>query len=128
MRLTALTVKNFKGIDEQGIRIDFAPITLLFGPNNAGKSTVIQALYLAREAFCQAEPDLEYAEPSGKGLDLGSFKNYVHRHDLSRTVFIGLELQTDGLPVLVDSFDLQEWEDGKQSNLCSKRYKPLMLK
>lgn len=41
MRLTALTIKNFKGIDERGVRIEFAPITLLFGPNNAGKSTVI---------------------------------------------------------------------------------------
>lgn len=109
MRITFLTIKNFKGIDEHGVRIEFAPITLLFGPNNAGKSTVMQALYLAREAFCQTEPDLEYTEPSGKGLDLGSFKDYVHKHDLSRTVSIGLELQTDGLPLLDDSLELQQW-------------------
>jgi Uncharacterized conserved protein len=53
MRITSLTIKNFKGIDEQGVRIALAPITLLFGPNNAGKSTVMQALYLTREAFCR---------------------------------------------------------------------------
>lgn len=114
MRMTALTIKNFKGIDERGVRIDFAPVTLLFGPNNAGKSTVIQALYLAREAFCHPEPDLEYTEPSGKGLDLGSFKDYVHGHDISRIVSIGLELQTDGLPLLGDSLELQQragWEE-----------------
>lgn len=114
MRLTALTIKNFKSIDERGVRIEFAPITLLFGPNNAGKSTVIQALHLAREAFCHPEPDLEYAEPSGKGLDLGSFKDYVHRHDLSRTVSIGLEIQTDGLPLIGDSLELQQWEGWKE--------------
>ena len=110
MRISSITIKNFKGIDEHGVCIEFAPITLLFGPNNAGKSTVMQALYLAREAFCQVEPDLEYTEPSGKGMDLGSFKDYVHKHDLSRTVFIGLELQTDGLPLLGDSLELQRWE------------------
>lgn len=27
MRLTSMTIKNFKGIDEHGVRIDFAPIT-----------------------------------------------------------------------------------------------------
>lgn len=114
MRLTSLTIKNFKGIDEEGVRIQFAPITLLFGPNNAGKSTVMQALYLAREVFCQAEPDLEYTDQSGKGLDLGSFKDYVHRHDLGRTVRIGLELQTDGLPLMGDSLEIQQregWEE-----------------
>lgn len=34
MRLTSMTLKNFKGIDEHGVRIDFAPITMLFGLNN----------------------------------------------------------------------------------------------
>lgn len=29
MRLTSMTIKNFKGIDEHGIRIDFASITPL---------------------------------------------------------------------------------------------------
>jgi recombinational DNA repair ATPase RecF len=43
MRLTALELENFKGIGRrQGI--EFRPITLLFGPNSAGKSMIIQAL------------------------------------------------------------------------------------
>lgn len=57
---------------------------------------------------------MEYTEPSGKGLDLGSFKDYVHRHDLSRTVSIGLEMQTDGLPLIGDSLELQQWEGWKE--------------
>lgn len=91
MRLKALTIKNFKGIDENGIRIEFAPITMLFGPNNAGKSTIIQAMHLAREVFCAAEPDLDKMPTYGKGLDLGSFKDYVHKHDKGRMIRIGLE-------------------------------------
>ena len=79
MRLTALTIKNFKGIDERGVRVEFAPITLLFGPNNAGKSTVIQALHLAREVFCHPDMDLDKVAIQGKGLDLGGFHHHRWR-------------------------------------------------
>ena len=43
-------IKNFKGISDT-IEIEFKPITLLFGPNSAGKSTIIQALHYTREVF-----------------------------------------------------------------------------
>ena len=39
-------LKNFKGYQEASIPL--APITLFFGPNSAGKSTVFQVLYLLR--------------------------------------------------------------------------------
>ena len=48
MRLTAIELENFKGVGERQ-RIPIAPITLLFGPNSAGKSTVLQALHYLRE-------------------------------------------------------------------------------
>lgn len=40
-----LTIKGFRGIKEG--RIDFLPITILLGSNNSGKSTVLEALFLA---------------------------------------------------------------------------------
>lgn len=110
MRITSLIIKNFKGIGEHGVRIEFAPITLLFGPNNAGKSTVIQALHLAREVFCHPKPDLDTIEICGKGLDVGTFKDYVHKHDLGRQVRIGLQMTVDGLPVCGDELERQQWE------------------
>ncbi len=93
MRLKALTIKNFKGIDERGIRIELAPITLLFGPNNVGKSTVIQALHLAREVFHGGPPD--NIEAARHGVELGRFKDYVHRHETDRVVQIGFSFDTD---------------------------------
>ena len=33
------------------VAIDFKPITLLFGPNSVGKSTIFQALHYAHEIF-----------------------------------------------------------------------------
>ena len=51
MRLTRIEIENFKGIGKRQI-IDLRPITLLFGPNSAGKSTVLHALHYAAEIFC----------------------------------------------------------------------------
>lgn len=33
MSISAITIENFKGIKEL-VRVEFKPITLLFGPNN----------------------------------------------------------------------------------------------
>ncbi len=57
MILKALTLENFKDIREP-VRIEFAPVTLLFGANNASKSTVVQALHCAREIFERGNADL----------------------------------------------------------------------
>ena len=42
MKLTKLTIRNFKGIKE--LSIDIENISILIGPNNCSKSTVLEAL------------------------------------------------------------------------------------
>ena len=44
-----LELENFKGIAARQ-QIDVAPLTLLFGPNSAGKSSVLQALLYLHDA------------------------------------------------------------------------------
>lgn len=43
MRLTRLEIENFKGIGERQV-IEIRPITLLYGSNSAGKTTILQAV------------------------------------------------------------------------------------
>ena len=90
MRLTAIELENFKGIGGRQ-RIDLKPITLLFGPNSAGKSTILQALHYVREILERknVDPDVTIA---GGLLDLGGFKAVVHKRDLSQPVRIKVEL------------------------------------
>jgi predicted ATPase len=90
MRLTAIELENFKGISQRQ-RIEFRPITLLFGPNSAGKSTVLQALHYVREILERqnVDPDVTIA---GGLLNLGNFATIVHQHDLRRPVVIKLEV------------------------------------
>lgn len=71
--------------------IEMAPVTLLYGPNSAGKSTIIQALSLLRELVGRDRTArhgrLPLRTPS---LDLGSFRSAVHRHELGRSMYLGV--------------------------------------
>jgi len=45
MMIRTLRLKNFRGVKEG--EINFEPLTILLGPNNAGKTTILEALFLA---------------------------------------------------------------------------------
>ena len=76
--ITAVEIENFKGIGPP-VRIDLRPITLLFGRNSAGKSTVIQALCYAHEILCHGNVDAVKTEIGGDQIDVGGFRNFVPR-------------------------------------------------
>jgi hypothetical protein len=90
MRLTRLEIENFKGIGARQ-SIAFKPITLLFGPNSAGKSTILQALHYVREILERRNPDPDQTIAGGL-IDLGGFKSLVHNHELDRAITIKLVL------------------------------------
>ncbi len=105
MRLKSMTVKNFKGIDEHGITIDFAPITMLFGPNNAGKSTILQAMLLARQILCHNSADTNTVHGGGDSISLGSFADYVHKHEENRAITIRFDMEDFELPTYIDEYE-----------------------
>jgi len=102
MPITAITIENFKCIQEP-VRIEFKPVTLLFGPNSSGKSTILQALHYAREVFERENVDPGQTIGGGKPLDLGGFENLVCNHNLSLPIIIklDLDLKDEDLPVYV---------------------------
>lgn len=90
-----MEIENFKGIAARQ-RIDFAPLTLLFGANSAGKSTVLQALLYVYEAVSTGLADIDRTELGGQAVDLGGFARLIHRHDFRRTMRIRLEFACAG--------------------------------
>lgn len=94
--LTNFTLGNFKAFgDAQTIPI--RPLTLIFGANSAGKSSVLHALLLACEASRTGEFDVSETSVGGKSVDLGGFRQYVFRRDLSRRTSCSLELDVADL-------------------------------
>jgi AAA15 family ATPase/GTPase len=91
MRIKAITIENFKGISDT-VRIEFKPITLLFGPNSGGKSSIIQALHYIREVLEFRRLDVDKTTAGGDFIDLGGFDNFVHNHDINRKVTFTVEL------------------------------------
>lgn len=84
MRLSRFEIENFKGIRSRQ-QLDLRPITLLFGPNSAGKSTVLHALHYLREILERGNLDPDRTIAGGL-IDLGGFAKLVHNHELDRPV------------------------------------------
>jgi hypothetical protein len=100
MPITQITLENFKGVGN-AVTVPLRPITLLFGANSAGKSTLLQALLYLRELLENRNADADVLTASGSSINLGGFRQFVHGHDLSHTVRIGVTvtIDDDGLPI-----------------------------
>lgn len=100
--LHALRVGNFKAFADTQ-RIPLKPITLIFGPNSAGKSSFIHSLALAHEAQFGREKrslsrlDVHHTDVGGSAIDLGGFRQYVHRSQMHKRVEWGAEMKVSEL-------------------------------
>lgn len=94
--LDTLRIGNFKAFsDTQEIRL--RPITLVFGSNSAGKSSIIHSLALAHHALATGELDTTLTGIGGDAIDLGGFRQYVHRRDPERRVEWTVDLKVSEL-------------------------------
>jgi hypothetical protein len=69
-------------------------VTLLFGPNSAGKSTIIHAIHYAHAVLESSNPDVGRTRLGGD-IDLGGFANLVHDHDLDAPLVLGFKYSPD---------------------------------
>lgn len=81
MRLIEYELGNFKAIGSVQ-RLKLSPLTLIFGKNSAGKSSVIQSFLLCQHALLKGSFDFGAVSRWGQVIDLGDFRQYVHRHNV----------------------------------------------
>ena len=110
-RLTAIELENFKGVGTR-VRVELKPITLLFGANSAGKSTILQALQYAREVLERRNANPDRTLYGGDFVDLGGFRNLVHQRKSSSRISVKLDLTLNsaGLPDLVPEA-FEDWQN-----------------
>jgi ABC-type ATPase involved in cell division len=94
--LRGIALGNFKAFaDTQNVPL--RPLTLVFGANSSGKSSVLHGLLLARHAADTGELDVSRTEIGGDSVDLGGFRQYVHRREVGRRVEWAAELDVGTL-------------------------------
>lgn len=106
--LCGLSLGNFKAFAETQT-IPIKPLTLIFGANSSGKSSIIHALLLACHATTESEKQLDptHTKIGGKAVDLGGFRQFVHRRDVGRKVEWSAELDVQAI-----SRPAFQWLDG----------------
>ena len=84
--LKNLRIQNFKGWQDTG-NIKMSPITLFFGANSSGKSSIGQFLIMLKQTMDSSDRKAVFY-PGGKNsaVQLGSFQSMVYGHDISKKI------------------------------------------
>jgi len=82
--LHELSVDNFKSFsNRQSVRL--APITLIYGPNSSGKSSLIQALMLLKQSLTRPSEQGGLVS-NGDFVDLGDYAAMAHNHNVEKEI------------------------------------------
>src|ERR1700686_1171589 len=80
--------KNYRAFEDTGW-IKIRPLTVLIGPNNSGKTSMSSPMLLLDQTMSSRDA-ITPLLTRGPLIDAGSFKNIVHNHDTTKTIFLGL--------------------------------------
>ncbi len=116
--ITGISIENFKGIRDR-VDIEFRPLTLLFGANSAGKSTIVHALHYAREIFQRRNLDPDQTVAGGQFANLGGYATFIHGHDLGRRTRLTIEIN-------VSDKDFPDFKDPHPEWLTVLRLDPML--
>ena len=86
--LTSLRIRNLKALEDTE-ELAIKPLTLLIGPNSAGKSTVLQALLMMK----QTVDSRDLRNPlsiNGPWVEMGSFRDLIRGRNIDNTLGIDL--------------------------------------
>lgn len=76
---SSISIKNFKAFSGWK-EIKLAPVTLIYGPNSSGKSSIIHALMLLKQSITRPNQQGGLVS-NGEFVDLGDYFSMVHGHD-----------------------------------------------
>jgi hypothetical protein len=104
-KILAIELENFQSITER-VRIDLKPITLLYGPNSAGKSAVFDALTLVRTLLYPKQFNHEIAQGMAERWARRAVNNRIS------DIQIAIEIPFELWPTY-EIFDAKNWPDGR---------------
>ncbi|MEE4741447.1 DUF3696 domain-containing protein [Pseudomonas alliivorans] len=94
MRIVEIALTNFRSFQATQ-SITLAPVTLLFGPNSVGKSSVLMALFYVQQMLEKGQCDPQRIDALGE-KHVGGFKRLVNGRDTAKRMVIKLTVDKSG--------------------------------
>lgn len=94
MRIAEIALTNFRSFQATQV-IPLAPVTLMFGPNSVGKSSVLQALFYLQQILAKGHCDPQRIDVLGE-KHIGGFASLVNGGDLNKRIAIKLQVDKSG--------------------------------
>jgi hypothetical protein len=88
--LSELRISNFKAFGSQQT-IPIRPLTLIYGANSSGKSSIIHSLLYTTHAQETGYLDVYRTKRGGSSVDLGGFRQVIHGQDPSANLGLGFD-------------------------------------
>lgn len=80
----SIEIKNFKAFSEWQ-SLNLAPITLIYGPNSSGKSSIIHSIMLLKQSLTRPSTQGGLVS-NGEYVDLGDYSSMVNGHDIKKEI------------------------------------------
>lgn len=84
--------KNFRGFSDTGL-IRIAPLTVIIGANNSGKSSLLAPFILMQQTIQSKDPKTALVT-RGTHADIGFYKDYSYLHDVKRDIILSFQFHT----------------------------------
>ncbi len=94
MRITQISLTNFRSFRATQ-NIDVAPVTLLFGPNSVGKSSILLALFYVQQILKHGHCDPLRIDALGN-KHVGGFRSLVNGRDPKKRITIKITYKKGG--------------------------------
>lgn len=123
------TISNFKAFSTPAT-LPIKPITLIYGANSAGKSSIFQSLLMLKQTLEEAENDQQALITKGSLVDVGGYRDFVHNHDNENAFGFKVMFDYDGPlmntfrinAILRDGWDVHARQEKLEKCMESKPY------
>lgn len=122
-----LTLANFKAFSATQV-VPLRPLTLIFGPNSGGKSSVLHSLKWAKHAVKSKSLAFGSSGKSDDTPDFGGFLGAVFGKDRKRKICFGVQLPSKHAPDYRVSFEMGLWTRERKEQALQKPEPPEEVK
>jgi predicted ATPase len=113
--IKSISIKNFKS--HKTTELNFSNLTVLCGSNGVGKSSIIHALLLLRDAYLN-KSNFDYIDLKSKYISIGTAKDALYQYSDSNEIIF--EINTDECPYKY-SFNVEHDSDLTRTLICKSK-------